>query len=197
MKTCGIIILAAGNSSRLGHAKQLLTFNNKSLLKHVLDEAQAVNEAQVILVLGAEKDSLENELKGSTAVVCYNPQWSEGMAASIHVGIQTLIDLQPNVSCSIITVCDQPFISTKVFKSLIEKFNASSCGIIASSYADTAGTPVLFSKSYFQDLLQLNGHEGAKKLLKTYEKEVSLLAFEKGEIDIDTESDYRNLLSDS
>jgi molybdenum cofactor cytidylyltransferase len=197
MKTCGIIILAAGNSSRLGHPKQLLTFKGKSLLKHVLDEAEAIEEAQIVLVLGSENANLQQETTGSSALICYNDQWIEGMSGSIHLGIQTLLEAQPDVSCCIITVCDQPYINSQIFKILINKFKTEGCGIIASAYADTAGTPVLFSKPHFADLLQLKGQEGAKKLLKMFENEVNLVPFEKGEIDIDTEADYRNLLSDS
>jgi molybdenum cofactor cytidylyltransferase len=197
MKTCGIIILAAGNSSRLGRAKQLLSFNGKSLLKHVLDEAEAIDEAEVIVVLGSEKELLEEEVKGSTATICYNANWAEGMGGSIQFGVRELLQLQPDISCCIIAVCDQPYLTTALLKTLLYKFKSSDCGIIASSYADTIGTPALFSKSHFTDLLQLKGPEGAKKLLKAFENEVTLVDFDKGEIDIDTEIDYRNLLSDS
>lgn len=197
MRTCGIIILAAGNSSRLGQAKQLLTFNNKSLLRHVVDEAESIEEAEVILVLGAEKERLQPELQDSNVKICYNANWEAGMSGSIHVGIQTLLETQPDVTSCIISVCDQPYLNAAIFQSLIDKFKSGNCGIIASSYANTLGTPVLFAKSYFPALLQLEGQEGAKKLLKTFEKEVSFVPFDKGEIDIDTEADYHKLLSDS
>jgi molybdenum cofactor cytidylyltransferase len=197
MKTCGIIILAAGDSSRLGKAKQLLSFNNQPLLKHVLHEAQAIDEAHVIVVLGAKKGQVQEALNGTSAVICYNAEWAEGMASSIHVGVQKLIELQPDVNCCIISVCDQPYITAQIFKGLLDTFKGSTHKIIASSYADTAGTPVLFSKPYFTELLRLEGDQGAKKLLKMFEKEVSLVPFERGEIDIDTESDYHNLLSGS
>lgn len=195
MKPCGIIILAAGDSSRLGHAKQLLTFKNKSLLKHVLDEAECIKDAQVILVLGAKKEQLQKEIAGSKAIVCYNEQWEQGMSSSIHLGIQTLLQTQPDVSCCIISVCDQPFLNAAIFQSLVDKFNSGSCDIVASSYANTAGTPVLFSKAYFPALLELKGQEGAKKLLKTFKNKLDFVPFEKGEIDIDTANDYKNLLA--
>jgi molybdenum cofactor cytidylyltransferase len=197
MKTCGIIILAAGNSSRLGQAKQLLTFRNKTLLRHVMDEASAVSDTWTIVVTGAERERLEQELEGSAAVVCHNADWEQGMSASIHIGLQKLMEIEPAATCCIIAVCDQPHITAGVFNGLLEKFRETSCGIIASAYADTAGTPVLFSKAHFDDLLRLQGHEGAKKLLNTYAQQVLLCPFEAGAVDIDTEKDYQRLLEES
>lgn len=197
MKTFGIIILAAGNSSRLGQAKQLLPFKNKSLLRHVVDEGTAVEDAQTIVVLGAEKERVEQELSGSKAIRCYNAGWSSGMAGSIHTGINKLLEVLPEVSGCIIAVCDQPYISSQVFHALLEAFETSPCKIIASSYADTAGTPALFSRDHFADLLRLQGQEGAKKLLSRYNEELHLLPFNQGAVDIDTQEDYRKLLGES
>jgi molybdenum cofactor cytidylyltransferase len=197
METCGIIILAAGNSSRLGQAKQLLNFRNKTLLRHVVDEASVVAGALTIVVTGAARESVDKELDGSGAVVCYNPDWEQGMSASIHAGLNNLMELEPEVACCIIAVCDQPYITSGVFSGLLEKFKETSCNIIASSYADTAGTPVLFGKIYFDDLFRLEGHEGAKKLLQTYSQQVLLYPFTKGELDIDTRKDYQRLLEES
>jgi molybdenum cofactor cytidylyltransferase len=197
MKIGGIIILAAGNSSRLGEAKQLLTFRNKTLLKHVVDEALAVPGTLTIVVTGSEKERLAMELEGSDAVTCYNAEWAQGMSASIRVGLNKLKEMEPEVACCIIAVCDQPYITSGVFKGLLEKLQETSCGIIASSYADTAGTPVLFGSPYFDDLLSLKGHEGAKKLLNIYAQQVLLCPFPNGEVDVDTRQDYQNLLSGS
>lgn len=197
MKTSGIIILAAGNSSRLGHAKQLLPFRNKSLLRHVVDEASSVERAQTVVVLGAGIENLDQELSGSPVVSSYNPDWNSGMASSIHVGINKLLEVSPDVSCCIIAVCDQPFISSEIFHALLDAFETSPCKIIASAYADTAGTPALFSRDHFADLLQLDGQEGAKKLLGRYKEELRLLPFDQGAVDIDTEADYRKLLGES
>jgi molybdenum cofactor cytidylyltransferase len=183
MKTCGIIIVAAGNSSRLGQPKQLLRFRDKSLLQHVLDEALALKAAECILVLGSEAEHMETQVNPGSATVCYNAQWAEGMAGSIKKGLQKLLELQPDVDCCIIAVCDQPFITTQLFNNLI----------VASSYADTAGTPALFGKSQFNALLNLKRQEGAKKLLKTAPGELIRVPFDRGEIDIDNMEDYRAL----
>jgi molybdenum cofactor cytidylyltransferase len=190
MKTCGIIILAAGSSSRLGQPKQLLRYQEKSLLQHVLDEALAVEATECIVVLGSEAENMSLQLDPGRATICYNAQWAEGMSGSIHLGLQKLLELHPEVDCCIIAVCDQPFITTQLFNNLYEVANENNMSIVASSYADTAGTPALFDKSQFPALMNLRGQEGAKKLLKATVGELLLVPFERGEIDIDTMEDY-------
>ncbi len=188
-----IIILAAGNSSRLGQPKQLLEFQGKSLLKNSVNQALAINEAVVIVVSGAEKTSLEKELQNTKAILCHNSDWQLGMSSSIKTGLKKALQLHPQITACIISVCDQPFITENIFKELILKYKSND-KIIASCYSETAGTPVLFPKKYFLELLNLTVNEGAKKLLDSEEK-VLLVNFDKGEIDIDTMEDYQKLIT--
>jgi len=78
---------------------------------------------------------------------------------------------------------------------LIQKKVETGKGIVASTYADTIGTPVLFDRNYFKYLQDLKGEEGAKKLLKMYNNDVATVSFPQGSIDIDTEEDYKKLLN--
>ena len=96
-----------------------------------------------------------------------------------------------------IAVSDQAFISQEIFEQLYQRQQLSAKGIVASKYLETAGTPVLFSKKYFADLLALKGDSGAKSILKTYPKDIETITFEKGEMDIDTEEDYKKLIERS
>lgn len=188
----GIVILAAGNSSRLGQPKQLLDYQGKTLLGHTVEQALAVN-SKVIVVTGSENPGIEKET-GSAGTV-QNENWQEGMASSIHKGLNEMLLKYPEAQNVLITVCDQPHINASVFSELIEERQSSAKGIIASCYSGTLGTPVLFSRSYFNDLLQLKGHEGAKKLLIKYRDDVGQVIFEKGSVDIDTPEDYQKLIN--
>jgi len=187
----GIIILAAGNSSRLGQPKQLLDYQGKTLLRHTVEQALAVS-SRVIVVTGSENSGIEKET-GSAGTV-QNKNWQEGMASSIHKGLNEMLSTYPETENILITVCDQPHIDASVLSELIEKKQSSGKGIMASHYSGTLGTPVLFSRSYFNDLLQLSGQEGAKKLLVKYRDDVGQVMFEKGSVDIDTTEDYQKLI---
>lgn len=189
----GIIILAAGSSSRLGKPKQLLEYKGKSLLKNVTKHALKITGA-VVVVTGFNHASIEKEISKMHVLNAYNPDWQEGMGSSINVGIQKIRNEFPDIHNVIISVCDQPFIDSSVFSELIDTYKKSQKGIVASSYSDILGTPVLFHSKYIGELAKLSGNEGAKKLLRQYQEDVTSISFEKGNIDIDTQNDYEQLI---
>jgi len=191
----GIIILAAGNSSRLGRPKQLLEYKESTLLKNTVSEALKVENSFVIVVTGSNHDLIEKELNLPEITFSFNSDWENGMSSSIVNGIKELLFLNPKCEQCVLAVCDQPFVSSLIFENLIKEHHTAQKGIVASAYSETLGTPVLFHKKYFQDLLELKGQEGAKKLIKKYAEDVVSVLFEKGNIDIDTEEDYFKLIS--
>lgn len=189
----GILILAAGNSSRLGESKQLLNFNGKTLLRNVVDEAIKVTES-VIVVTGSNHSQISREIEDFEVKIVENSNWNEGMGSSIKIGIKYLLYKFPEVQNIIISVCDQPFIEASVFLDLIQMQQDSQKGIVASKYSDTLGTPVLFTKKYFEEISKLSGQEGAKKVIQKFKDDIAEMNFEKGAIDIDTQSDYQKLI---
>lgn len=193
----GIIILAAGNSSRLGRPKQLLPYLDGSLIQYVTLQAQAFSAGATVVVTGANDKMVREALEETGVQVCFNPDWAQGMASSIKAGIAALLFISPDIDACILSVCDQPYLSKEVFEQLIEIYQTKACEIVASSYGNTLGTPVLFNKRFFNDLQELEGQEGAKKILVKYETNVCLLPFPKGEIDIDTMEDYVKLISEA
>ena len=193
MNNTGIIILAAGSASRFGSAKQLLFFNQKSLLQHVINEAITAQINSIIVVTGANAELILQSLQQHSIQVVYNEHWQQGMASSIVAGLSEML-LNKEINEVIITVCDQPFVTAHLFNQLCKKKTESGKNIVACSYADTVGTPVLFTQKYFDKLLHLQGDEGAKKLLKQYHDEVATVSFPQGIIDIDTREDYEKLI---
>jgi len=191
----GIIILAAGNSSRLGRPKQLLEYKKSTLLKNTISEALKVENALVIVVTGANDEVIKNEINSAEITVCLNTDWENGMSSCIAKGLNELSILNPDCQQCILAVCDQPFVTSTIFENLINEHHKTQKGIIASAYSETLGTPVLFHQKYFEELLELTGQEGAKKLIKKYTDDVVSVLFEKGNIDIDTEEDYQELIS--
>ena len=192
----GIIILAAGNSSRLGQPKQLLPYKDDTLLQHIIAQASVINDAVIIVVTGANHELIEKGIDASKVRIAFNPDWELGMSSSINKGLSGLLESNSEIKKCIFAVCDQPFVSHSVFENLITEYHATEKGIIASSYAVTLGTPVLFDKKYFGELLNLKGQEGAKKIINRFLDDTASIRFEKGDIDIDTEEDYNKLISE-
>jgi molybdenum cofactor cytidylyltransferase len=195
MSKTGIIILAAGNSSRMGEPKQLMMYNNKTFLQHIIAEAKNALLDPVICVTGYESDLISESISGMEVSIVYNEYWSEGMGSGISAGIKQL--LLSDVDSVILTVSDQPYVTSDLFLTMLKMKARSGKRIVACSYAGTLGTPVLFSKEYFNQLKSLSGNQGAKNIVKLNLPDVCSVEFEKGEIDIDTKEDYKNLISEN
>ena len=194
MSKTGIIILAAGNSSRMGEPKQLMKFKSKTFLQHIVEEAKEANLNPVICVTGYQSDQISKGIIGMNVTIVYNEQWSEGMGTGISAGIKQL--LLSDVDSVILAVSDQPYVSSDLFAKMLTLKDQSGKRIVASSYAGTLGTPVLFDKEYFNQLKSLDGNQGAKNIVKLNMPDVCPVEFEKGRIDIDTKEDYENLISE-
>ncbi len=189
----GIILLAAGSSSRLGKPKQLIPYQGKSLLQHSLQVAVDTGMQPLVAVLGANAELVKKEVKNQEIRVIINNNWQEGMASSIRNGLQQLLVVAPETSAAIIMVCDQPFVTTTLLIDLVAKYQQTGKPIIASSYDHILGTPALFDKTIFASLLELKGDTGAKKIIKENPDWVETVNFPLGKIDIDTEADYEGL----
>jgi CTP:molybdopterin cytidylyltransferase MocA len=278
IKKFGIIILAAGSSTRLGEPKQLLSYQHKSLLTRTIEAAKNARDAKVVVILGDKHTAIAEDIEPLGVDVIYNAAWEEGMSSSVRVGLSALLkgqtgaghaaaddvaapiedehegvaatddvaapkvkdehegvaatddvaapivkdehegvgaaddaaapivkDEHEGVAAAdhvtaqlegvILTVCDQPFLTSAVLQALLDEAKLSGKSIVASAYKDTLGTPVFFSRQYFEDLLALKGAQGARMLLKKYEAELASVPFDKGEIDIDTPEDYQKLIT--
>ena len=194
MNHTAIIVLAAGKASRFGSIKQLLRFNNTTLLDHSIDEAIKSGARPVIVVTGSHAEKIVTHITQEPAAIVYNGKWEEGIASSIIAGVYHIVTALKTVQNIIITVSDQPFINTSLFTQLIQKQSNSQCGIVACMYSNTMGTPVLFTQKYFSALMGLQGDEGAKKIVIENSGDVSTIEFPQGSIDIDTVEDYQLLL---
>ena len=190
---CAVVILAAGQSSRLGSPKQLLQFNGKSLLQHCVEEALETH-LPVIVVVGANSELIKDEVKNLNITIAENKRWQEGMASSLRCGLAAAKNLKNEIDGIIFMVSDQPFVSATLLTNLLKAQNESSLPIAASGYAGTLGTPVLFHKFFFDDLMALQGDAGARKLIEKYKNLATEISFPEGVIDIDTVEDYKALL---
>ncbi len=187
----GIIILAAGESKRLGQPKQNLVFRGKTLLQRAIDTALDSACSPVIVVLGANKEQISIQPHTKISIL-QNPDWPEGMASSIRLAIHQM--MKQGADSTIIMLCDQPFVDAELLNTMQQKQKDTGKPIIACTYKEATGVPVLFHSSLFPDLLLLKGHEGAKKILQTHADDIAGIPFEKGGIDIDTMEDYEGLL---
>ncbi|MEY3564709.1 MAG: hypothetical protein RJA23_879 [Bacteroidota bacterium] len=193
MKT-GIILLAAGSSSRLGRAKQLIEFQGKTLIQKAIDEANKSQADCLVVVLGANADLIQTGFEPSSAAFIINSDWQQGMSSSMQAGLHFLMAKEAIDQVQLM-LCDQPFVDASLLDQLIIAKETSGKGIVAAAYSNTLGVPALFDKRYFVELLQLTGSEGAKKVIFKHQVEVHALDFPLGAVDLDTEEDVSQFLS--
>ena len=191
---CAVVIIAAGESKRLGSPKQLLLLDKDSMLNRLIKMVQKSVDFPIYLVLGANAEKIKAQLPITNLNIVENNEWQEGMGSSIRIGVQAVIDSANKHDGILILVCDQPHLSESSIKDLISLQDNKKSAITASFYANIAGTPALFHQSVFSDLLALNGDQGAKRIIQERDQELAKLQFEKGVLDIDTPEDYQQLL---
>lgn len=202
MTQIGAILLAAGESKRMGTPKQLLTYQGKTLIRHTITELIAANCDPIVVVLGAYSDRIGAEIKDLPVYICHNPHWQQGMSSSIVKGVEVILKINCDLEAVIISLVDQPLITAKLYKLLIANYLksqtkascVSSSKAIASIYANTIGVPALFSHTLFDRLLKLQHQGGAKQLLKIHSDPQFNLDLPQAAIDLDTPQDYQNLL---
>ena len=193
VNSCGIVILAAGASTRLGKPKQLLQYHGKTLLNHAVNEAINAKADAVVVILGKNADLFKDEINNEKIRVVINKDWEEGMASSVRLGLDTLLKIRPYMDAVIFMVCDQPHVSSSILNELITTQQKTTRQIVTCNYGESIGPPALFHKKYFRELATLNGDVGAKNIIQQNMHDVATIQFPEGKIDIDTEEDYEAL----
>lgn len=194
MNKIGIIILAAGESKRMGSPKQLLQIEGKSLIHRTAEIALATDCYPVVMVIGANKPQIAPEIVDLPLTVIDNPMWHEGMSSSVKMGLAGVYMTYKEIEAVIILVCDQPYLSVSLLERMVEIYNTKKPRLIACKYGEQLGVPALFDRTLFEELLNLKGDKGAKPVLMNHLDEAHILQFEAGSIDLDTPDEYQAFL---
>ena len=181
-----VIVLAAGAASRFGRPKLLEDLDGRPLLQHALASAGNADLGPVVLVTGHDADAVQEAAAGLVDEVVFNPAHADGMGTSIACGIRACRD---RADAAVVLLADQPRITSKTLRRLAGAWSGTAYEIVASSFAETLGPPVLFGSGAFDALVELEGDQGAKSLLQDDRFYVRTIACDDAAVDIDTESD--------
>ena len=194
MNLIGAILLAAGESTRLGQPKQLIQFEGTSLVRRATLAALSSECSSVIVVLGANQELVKPELNLLSIRIVENQNWKEGMASSLRAGLEALsAETNGEAEAAIIMLCDQPMVTSEVLNRIVQRFLSTRTALVASEYENTLGVPALFRRDLFPTLLALKGAEGAKKAIAKYRNQAEIVPFPQGSFDIDTPEDLLRL----
>ena len=194
MPKTAILILAAGESKRMGEPKQLLPYNNSTLLLHSIEQANNIKFADVFIVIGAHFADVFKSIRGQKATILKNNNWEDGMGSSLSKGIE-LIKKKNNYDRVLVTLADTPLVNTEHYEELISLSDETGKRIILTNYDEISGVPAIFDKSLFNELSLLSDNEGAKPVVKKYKKEVLKMDSKIPFFDIDTKEAYQKFLN--
>lgn len=185
-----IVILAAGESKRMGQPKQLLPWGNSTLLGHSISTVLEIQKEHVYVVLGAFYDEIIDKHQNFPVQVLKNESWKDGMSSSITLAIQTIENL--NIDGFLFLLADQPEVDSTYIQSIIKDFNEHQ-DLIATKYPKSIGIPVIFGRSYFSELKNINTQSGAKSVIMENLTNVKVKTPKHFFRDIDTPEVYRVL----
>ncbi len=192
MKSIAAVILAAGASTRFGQCKQLLDWNGRPLVAHVADVALEAGLEPVIVVVGCAAQDVISALDGLPVRVVMNWRWAEGMSASVQIGLAAL---PPEAEAAIFLQSDQPLVTPALIRAMAERMQESGASIVHPAHAGRRGTPVLFARRHFPELVAVSGDRGGRGLIERYADEVATVEVDDPTVlaDIDTPDDYERL----
>jgi len=189
------VVLAAGNSTRMGEPKQLLLLGGRTVLERTLENVRAAGVNEVVLVLGAFAEKIRQELPAvffDALKVVVNRDYEQGMARSLREGLAAVI---PQMDAALIVLADQPFVRPETIGRIIERYRQSDAEIVIPFYEGKRGNPVLLDRSVFAEAMALQGDVGFRALFGRHVAgivEVDV-ADEGVLLDIDSRDDYERL----
>ena len=189
----GVVILAAGSSSRMGDdPKQLLKFQGKTLLRRAAETALQT-EFSTVVIVGAKQEIFKKEVEDLPLKIAVNENWKVGISSSIQKGLSVLAE--DDFQAAIVMLCDQPLVTSEVLMRLKDAFIESKKPIVACRYENTIGVPALFAREVFAELNDLSGDEGAKKIIVKDLSRTVLIYVPEAAFDVDTLQDFEKLIS--
>lgn len=186
------LVLAAGESIRMGRSKQLLPFANKTILETVIDHINQSTVDETLIVLGSNREKIEEVIKNLPVKSVYNPRFKEGMLTSVQKGF---VSLPEEVEAVLVFLGDQPMIPSSVIDQIVSAYHSSEKGIVLPVYGQKRGHPVLINTKYRQELANLNPEIGLRELIHDHPEDILEVNLDSSSIleDIDTPEDYKNL----
>jgi molybdenum cofactor cytidylyltransferase len=187
------IILAAGESRRMGQPKQLLPFGNKTMLECVIDAFASPRVDEIRVVLGYKADEIAAKIAHTGCKIVRNEHYQQGMFTSIQAGLRAL---PKEAKLVMIAVCDQPRLKRSTVETLIEKFEKERHKILIPSYNGRQGHPPVLRAAYAKEILAMDESMTLKHFYAVHADDITRLVVEdEGSlVDIDDRETYEREL---
>jgi len=188
----GAVILAAGTSSRMGEAKQLLRLGEATVLNQVVNNVCGSSVDEIVIVLGHQAETIKQSIATESLKVVVNESYRQGMGTSLRAGLSAL---PSEVDAALIVLADQPFVRSATFDQIIDHYQQSNAQIVIPVYKGFRGNPVLLDRSVFPEVMALTGDIGCRAIFGNHPEGIAKVPVEDIGIllDLDSKDDVARL----
>ncbi len=184
------IVLAAGQSTRMGKAKMLLPWGETTVIGMVVSTLKEAGVTDIHVVTGGTHAQLNKLLQEYKVHLIFNDQYMNGeMLTSIQVGLR---NIGGEINAILIVLGDQPQIEPAVVRAVIERYRSTAHEIIVPSYKMHRGHPWLLAKSYWREILGLHPPQTLRDFLNEHNRDIDYVGVDTSSViqDLDTKEDY-------
>ena len=183
------IVLAAGESKRMGQPKMLMPWGKSTVIQTVISTLQASGLIDILVVTGGAHQHIE-ALIGQSVQIVFNEKYAEGeMLSSIQAG---LMRKKAEASAALICLGDQPQVQGRSVQRILQEYKDISASIIVPSYQMHRGHPWLVAREYWEEILQMHAPDSPREFLERHRREIHYVEIDSPSIlqDLDTPEDY-------
>jgi molybdenum cofactor cytidylyltransferase len=189
------LILAAGESSRMGTPKATLAYRGRTFVELIVQTLSEAGIERIVVVLGHQAEDIQRQVKIEAAQVVINPDYRSGQTSSLQVGLRSLVadDLEAILLCLV----DHPAVAAETVRNIVTTFRQSGAPVVIPTYQGRRGHPVLIGRQVFGELLGLARDAGADSVVRRYRPATRFVEVEDQGIvmDVDDPESYRRLIS--
>ena len=186
------LILAAGESSRMGTPKATLAYRGRTFLEAIVETLREGGLERILVVLGHQAAEIQPRVHSAQVVI--NPDYRSGQTSSLQAGLRALI--ADDTEAVLLCLVDHPAVSTETVRMMASAFRECAAPVVIPTYHGRRGHPVLIGRHLFEELLALTAGAGADSVVRKYRPVTKFVEVEdEGVItDVDDPESYRRLI---
>ena len=187
------LILAAGESSRMGTPKATLAYRGRTFLELIVETLREGGLDPIVVVLGHQAEEIRRQVRIEPALVVINPDYRSGQTSSLQAGLLAMAADDPEAV--LLCLVDHPAVSKETVRTLVATFRQCGAPVVIPTYQGRRGHPVLIGRQLYQKLLALACDAGADSVVRRYRPGTEFIEVEDEGvvIDVDDPEEYRRL----